>query len=65
MVSADHQNKADIGAAIARRCDQGGVDMIADLTSSSVALAVNGVVREKDKVLITSSAGIQRDHNQL
>jgi branched-chain amino acid transport system substrate-binding protein len=47
LVSADHQNKADVDAAIARQwCDQGGVDMIADLTSSSVALAVNGVVRD-------------------
>lgn len=58
VVSADHQNKPDVGAAIARQwCDQGGVDMITDLTTSSVALAVNAVVREKDKVLITSSAG--------
>ncbi len=58
VVSADHQNKPDVGAAIARQwCDQGGVDMIADLTTSSVALAVNAVVREKDKVLIPSSVG--------
>jgi branched-chain amino acid transport system substrate-binding protein len=58
VVFADHQNKPDVGAAIARQwCDQSGVDMIADLTSSSVALAVNGVVRERHKVLITSSAG--------
>ena len=58
VVSADHQNKADVGANIARQwCDTGGVDMIADLTASSVALAVNGVVRGKNKVMITSSAG--------
>jgi len=58
VISADHQNKTDVGANIARQwCDTGGVDMIADLTTSSVALAVNGLVREKDKVMITSSAG--------
>ncbi|MBV9248117.1 MAG: ABC transporter substrate-binding protein, partial [Acetobacteraceae bacterium] len=58
VVSADHQNKPDIGAAVARQwCDTQGVDMLIDLTTSSVALAVNGVVREKNKVLITSSVG--------
>jgi len=57
VISADHQNKADVGAAVARQwCDQGGVDMIADLTASSVALAVNGVVRDKNKVMVTSSS---------
>jgi branched-chain amino acid transport system substrate-binding protein len=58
VVSADHQNKPAIGATIARQwCDVGGVDMLTDLTTSSVALAVNAVVREKNKVLITSSVG--------
>jgi branched-chain amino acid transport system substrate-binding protein len=58
VVSADHQNKPDVGATVARQwCDTGGVDMLADLTTSSVALAVNGVVREKNKVLITASVG--------
>jgi branched-chain amino acid transport system substrate-binding protein len=58
VISADHQNKADIGAAIARQwCDTGAVDMVTDLQNSSVALAVNGVVREKNKVLITTSVG--------
>lgn len=41
IVSADHQNKADIGAAIARKWfDVEGVSAIADLPNSSVALAV-------------------------
>jgi branched-chain amino acid transport system substrate-binding protein len=58
VISADHQNKADIGAATARQwCDTGTVDMVTDLQNSSVALAVNGVVREKNKVLITTSVG--------
>ena len=46
MVSADHQNKPDIGSAIARRwLDVGGVDAIVDLPNSGVALAVNEIVR--------------------
>jgi branched-chain amino acid transport system substrate-binding protein len=57
VVTADHQNKADIGAAIARQwCDQGGVDALVDVPSSAVALAVNGVVRDKNKILLDSGA---------
>ncbi len=57
VIFADHQNKPDVGASIARQwCDTGGVDMLLDLPNSSVALAVNGVAREKNKVLVTSSA---------
>lgn len=57
VVIADHQNKADVGAGIARQwCDQGGVDALVDVPSSAVALAVNGVVREKNKVLLDSGA---------
>lgn len=57
VVIADHQNKADIGAAIARQwCDQGGVDALVDVPSSAVALAVNGVVRAKNKILLDSGA---------
>jgi branched-chain amino acid transport system substrate-binding protein len=57
IVVADHQNKADVGAAIARQwCDQGGVDALVDVPSSAVALAVNGVVREKNKILLDSGA---------
>ncbi len=58
VVSADHQNKPDVGAAIARRWfDQDGVDVIVDVPTSSVALAVNTVVREKNKVFLNSGAG--------
>jgi branched-chain amino acid transport system substrate-binding protein len=57
IIVADHQNKADVGAAIARQwCDQGGVDALVDVPSSAVALAVNGVVREKNKILLDSGA---------
>ena len=58
VLSADHQNKTDVGATIARQwIDTGGVDMIADLPNSAVALAVSNVVRDKNKVLIGSGAG--------
>jgi branched-chain amino acid transport system substrate-binding protein len=57
LVSADHQNKADIGSSIARRWfDQEGVDAIVDLPNSSVALAVQNLARERQKVLLITSA---------
>src|SRR5579883_1283237 len=58
IVSADHQNKPEIGATIARRWyDREGVEMITDLTNSAVAIAVQNVSREKHKVdLVTSTA---------
>jgi branched-chain amino acid transport system substrate-binding protein len=58
VVAADHQNKPDIGASIARQWyDQDGVDVILDVPTSSVALAVNGLAREKNKILINSGGG--------
>ena len=58
LVSADHQNKTDIGASIARRWfDQDGVDLIVDVPNSAVALAVSNLAREKNKVFIGSGAG--------
>lgn len=55
LVSADNQNKADVGAARAREWfDRDGVTAIADLTNSAVALAVQGIAREKDKVVMFS-----------
>ena len=58
VISADHGNKPDQGASIARRwIDAEGVDCILDVPTSSVALAVNTVVREKNKVYINSGAG--------
>jgi len=57
IVGADHQNKADVGAAIARRwIDQEHVDAIADVPNSAVGLAVNEVVRGTKAALIASSA---------
>ena len=51
LVDADHQNKLDLATAIARRWyDVEGVDMITDLTLSSVALAVQGIAAERKKI---------------
>lgn len=61
IVSADHQNKADIAAAKAREwIDSDGVDMITDLVTSSVALAVQEVGREKNKIIMVSGAATSR-----
>src|SRR3712207_2601699 len=58
VIFADHQNKADVGSAIAGRWfDVDGVDMIVDLPNSAVALAVADIGREKNKVVIGSGAG--------
>lgn len=57
VLDADHQNKPDVAVTIARQWfDQDGVDMITDLGTSSVALAVANLSREKNKVALVSSA---------
>ena len=57
LVTADHQNKPDLAGNIARRWyDAEGVDMITDLTTSSVALAVQGIAAEKKKIDIVVGA---------
>jgi len=58
ITSADHQNKPDIGAAIARQALDSGVDVIADVPTSSVALAVSEVCHQKDKVHLNASATV-------
>ena len=56
VVSADHQNKPDIGSAIVRRwLDVGGVDAILDVPNSGVALAVNEIVRGSKRAFLASS----------
>ncbi|HEX7927546.1 MAG TPA: ABC transporter substrate-binding protein [bacterium] len=55
VIFADHQNKPDVGSNIARSWyDTEGVDVIVDVPTSSVALAINEVAREKNKVFIGS-----------
>ena len=61
VVAADHQNKPDVAAEIARRwIDAEGVDALADVGPSSVALAVGEVARARDKALLVSGAGTAR-----
>ena len=56
IVSADHQNKPDIGVAIARRwLDEEGVDAIVDLANSGVGLAVNALMHEKNRAMLASA----------
>jgi branched-chain amino acid transport system substrate-binding protein len=58
IVSADHQNKADVGSAIARRWyDAEGVDVIVDVPNSGVALAVSQITKDKNKVFLASGPG--------
>jgi branched-chain amino acid transport system substrate-binding protein len=57
IISADHQNKPDIGSTVARQwLDVDKVDAIVDVPNSAVALAVNGIVKEKNKTLLISGA---------
>ncbi|MCO6390192.1 ABC transporter substrate-binding protein [Aliihoeflea aestuarii] len=57
IVSADHQNRPDVGSTIARQWyDQENVDVIVDVPTSSVALAVHDITRELDKVFLNSGA---------
>lgn len=59
IVSGDHQNKADVGGATLRKWfDEGGVDAVADLPVSSVALAAQEIAREKKKTLLISGAAV-------
>jgi branched-chain amino acid transport system substrate-binding protein len=61
LVTADHQNKPDLATAIARRWyDAENVDMITELTTSSVALAVQELSKEKKKIDIVVGAATSR-----
>jgi len=58
LVVGDHQHKPDIGSSMARQWyDADGVDVIVDVPNSAVALAVQAVAREKQKLVIFSSPG--------
>jgi branched-chain amino acid transport system substrate-binding protein len=61
MITADHQNKPDLATSIARRWyDVENVDMITELTTSSVALAVQELSKEKKKIDIVVAAATSR-----
>jgi branched-chain amino acid transport system substrate-binding protein len=58
IVSADHQNKPDVGSAIARQWyDADRVDVIVDVPNSGVALAVNQITKDKNKVFLAVGPG--------
>jgi branched-chain amino acid transport system substrate-binding protein len=58
LVSADHQNKPDVAAGIARQWyDTGGVDLITDVINSGVALAVSSIAESKSRMLIVTGSG--------
>jgi branched-chain amino acid transport system substrate-binding protein len=58
VIAADHQNKPDVAVSIVREWfDRGGVDMVLDVPTSSVALAVAAIVKEKNKVMVNSGGG--------
>jgi branched-chain amino acid transport system substrate-binding protein len=73
VLQADHQNKPDVGANIARQWYDQGVDAVVDVPTSSVALAINGIAREKNKAFLNSGAatsdltgpGVQPEHGPL
>ena len=57
IISADHQNKPDIGLAIARKWyDADGVDVICDICNSAVSLAINELVKSRKKLFLDNSA---------
>ena len=57
LVFADHQNKADVAATKARQWfDSDGVDMIMNMNNSAVAIAVNGLARERNKMIMNTGA---------
>jgi branched-chain amino acid transport system substrate-binding protein len=58
VIVADHQNKPDIGSQVVRRwIEVDGVDMIADVGNSAVALAIQSIARDKNKIVIYSAVG--------
>lgn len=58
IVAGDHQNKPDVGAALVNRwIDEDGVDVIADIPTSSVLLAVQEIGRRKNKLVLASTGG--------
>lgn len=61
LITADHQNKADIASNLAREWfSQRNVDVIVDVPFSSAALAVQAVAKERKKAVLYASAGIDR-----
>lgn len=65
VLAADHQNKADVAAGIAREWfDRQGVDMAADLMNSAAALAVMELARERNRIAIVNGASTSAITNE-
>ena len=65
LVSADHQNKADVGSNKVREWyDTQGVDMVTDVLNSGVAIAVAKVTTEKNKIMLNTGAASTRLTNE-
>ncbi|MDZ7840660.1 MAG: ABC transporter substrate-binding protein [Gammaproteobacteria bacterium] len=65
ILSADHQNKPDVGSNIVREwIDQDGVDVVVDVPTSSVALAVAEVTSDKDTAFLVNGAATTRLTNE-
>ena len=57
LLTADHQNKPDVGASIVRQWLDAGVDALLEFNNSAIALAVNTLVRERDRVMLANNVG--------
>jgi len=65
IVTADHQNKTDVGVAVARKWfDEEGVLAIADLTNSAVAIATQGLAKERGRITMASGPATTRLTNE-
>jgi len=57
LISADHRNSPDLGASIARQWLNEGVDAIMEFNNSAIALAVNTLIRDADRVMLANNVG--------
>ena len=65
ILSADHQNKVDLASATARQwIDVEGVDAFADLTNSAVALAIQNLTKERNRIALFSGPATTRLTNE-
>jgi branched-chain amino acid transport system substrate-binding protein len=65
VLSADHQNKVDLASATARQwIDVDGVDVFADLTNSAVALAIQNLTKERNRIALFSGPATTRLTNE-
>jgi branched-chain amino acid transport system substrate-binding protein len=65
VIFADHQNKVDLAALLARQWfDEQGVEAILDVAGSSAALAVNEVAKQRNKILVINASAVMRLTNE-